>query len=310
MYAECHAHLMMDGVNYKAAAAFHAKGVQEADIRNKLEQYRRAGITWIRDGGDRYGVSSFARTIAPEYGITYRTPLYAIHKKGHYGGIVGYGFETWKEYEELVKNVRLQGGNFIKVMFSGIMDFAEPGKLSEPPLSREDIREMVHIAHEEGFAVMAHVNGAEAVRNAVEAGTDSIEHGNFMDEEALHALAESGSVWVPTYVTIANLSGGGRFPEESVQRLKELAGERIRRGYELGARIALGSDAGAWRVGHGQGLLDEYREIISLLTGSEQAEAQENTSPPSGGDHAQESVLRAEAKRRLLASERIIWDKF
>lgn len=55
---------------------------------------------------------------------------------------------------------------------------------------------MIHIAHEEGFAVMAHVNGAGAVKDAVEAGVDSVEHGNFMDEACLQALAESGTVWV------------------------------------------------------------------------------------------------------------------
>ena len=39
---------------------------------------------------------------------------------------------------------------------------------------------MVHIAHEEGFAVMSHTNGCYGVQAAVEAGVDSIEHGNYM----------------------------------------------------------------------------------------------------------------------------------
>ena len=41
---------------------------------------------------------------------------------------------------------------------------------------------MVYIAHEEGLAVMSHTNGAKAVADAVEAGADSIEHGNYVDE--------------------------------------------------------------------------------------------------------------------------------
>lgn len=264
MFGECHMHIFMNGVNYREAVQLHKNGVQESDIRKKLEQYQACGITFLRDGGDGLGVSARASRIAPEYGITYRTPLFAIHKKGHYGGIVGQEFEDWREYHRLVKQVREEGGDFIKVMFSGIMDFAREGALTEPSLSPEEIREMIHIAHEEGFAVMAHVNGADAVRAAVCAGVDSVEHGNFMDEDALQALADSDAVWVPTYVTITNLIGSGRFDDEALYRLRARQGEMIRRGFALGLKIALGSDAGAYRVMHGQGLLDEYEEMRRL----------------------------------------------
>lgn len=265
MFGECHAHLFMDGKNYRAAVALHQNGVQEADIREKLGQYQAAGIRFLREGGDVLGVSRKAAQLAPEYGITYVSPVFAIHKNGHYGRIVGRGFDNMKEYAELVRQAALEGADFIKVMFSGIMDFDRGGELTEAPLCRGEIREMIHIAHEEGFAVMAHVNGAGAVLDAVEAGVDSVEHGNFMDDDCLHALAESQAVWVPTYVTITNLIGSGRFEDVYLERLRERQGERIRRGYELGARIALGSDAGAYMVPHGQGVADEYREFQRLL---------------------------------------------
>ena len=265
MFGECHAHLIMDGENYRKAVAVHANGVQEEDLRTKLAGYAARGICFVRDGGDSHGISARALQLAGEYGITYRTPLFAIHKRGHYGGIVGFPFDTWKEYEQLVGRVRAEGGHFIKIMCSGILDFRRRGALTGPPVEREDIREMIHIAHEEGFSVMAHVNGAKAVLDAVEAGVDSVEHGNFMDEDALQALAESDAVWVPTYVTITNLIGSGRFEDTAIAGLVQEQGERIRRGFELGARIALGSDAGAFRVPHGEGLLDEYREIRRLM---------------------------------------------
>ena len=261
MFGECHAHLFMNGYNYHEAVKLHRDGPKEDDIREKLRLYQKQGVTFVRDGGDTLGVSALARKIAPEYGIDYRTPLFAIHKNGHYGGIVGYGFDDWKEYHSLVKRAIREGADFIKVMFSGILDFDRDGALTEGPLTRDEIREMIHIAHEEGMAVMAHVNGADAVRNAVEAGVDSVEHGNFTDEDCLQALAESNAVWVPTYVTITNLIGSGRFDDASLRRLTAQQGERIRRGFELGATIALGSDAGAYRVPHGQGIADEYREF-------------------------------------------------
>ena len=265
MFGECHMHIFMDGKNYKKAVAVHKNGVQDEDIRAKFKEYKEKGITFIRDGGDALGVSARASEIAGEYGITYRTPRFAIHRNGHYGGIVGYGYNDMKEYHALIQRAGKEGSDFIKLMFSGIMDFEQDGRVNEEPLPKEEIRELIHVAHEEGFSVMAHVNGARAVEAAVEGGVDSVEHGNFMDEECLHALAESNTVWVPTYVTITNLLGSGRFDDEVIRSLKERQGDMIRRGFELGATIALGSDAGAYCVPHGQGVIDEYHEFRRIL---------------------------------------------
>ncbi len=282
MFGECHAHLFMNGRNYREAVNLHRGGVQEADIREKFRQYRERGITFVRDGGDALGVSAFAKRIAPEYGITYLTPLFAIHRNGHYGGIVGYGFDNMREYHALVKRAAAEGADFIKVMFSGIMDFGREGALTEESLGAEEIRWMIRIAHEEGMAVMAHVNGARAVKDAVEAGVDSVEHGNFMDEECLQALAESRAVWVPTYVTITDMIGDGRYDDGALRRLADRQGERIRRGFALGAKIALGSDAGAYCVPHAQGVIDEYREFRRLLGCGQDVSCEEGSRAPEG----------------------------
>lgn len=265
MYGECHGHIFMDGVNYRQAAALHANGVNREDVRKKLELYRKMGISFFRDGGDALGVSEYARSIAPEYGIDYRTPIYAIHKNGHYGKIVGRGFDDMKEYHQLVLGVKARRGDFIKVMFSGIMDFKTDGSITGTPLERGEIQEMIHIAHEEGFAVMAHVNGARTIQAAVEAGVDSVEHGNFMDEECLQVLAESHAVWVPTLVTIHNLLGSGRFSDQMIEKLQSQQELHLRSAFRKKAKVALGSDAGAYRVLHGQGLLDEYVQFQRIL---------------------------------------------
>lgn len=265
MFGECHGHIFMNGTNYPKAVEMHRNGVNREDVREKLDTYRKLGISFFRDGGDTMGVSEYARSIAAEYGIDYRTPVFAIHKNGHYGKIVGLGFDNRKEYHQLVLKAKECRSDFIKVMFSGILDFATDGGVTEEPLEKEEIREMIHIAHEEGFAVMAHVNGARAIQNAVEAGVDSVEHGNFMDEECLQALAESEAVLVPTFVTIHNLLGSGRFDDRVIRKLQEGQEICLRRAFELNANMALGSDAGAYRVLHGQGLLDEYQEFRRML---------------------------------------------
>ena len=263
-YGEAHMHIFMNGVDYRQAVRDQINGVNEEVIRKNLEEYHRRGITWLRDGGDIYGTSKRTMEIAPEYGITYRTPVFAIHKKGHYGGIVGKAYENMKDYRKLIQELREQGGHFVKIMISGIMDF-DRGGLTESSLPDEEIREMIHIAHEEGFAVMAHTNGSRAVRAAALAGVDSIEHGNFCDDDALQALASSETIWVPTIVTVKNLLGDGRFPEHVVEKIWEGQQKNLHRAFELGVKLALGSDAGAYRVLHGQGLMDEYQVFQEVL---------------------------------------------
>ncbi len=66
MFGECHAHLFMDGINYRQAVNDHKNGVNVACVREHLKDYRACGITYIRDGGDRFGVSLRARELSGE----------------------------------------------------------------------------------------------------------------------------------------------------------------------------------------------------------------------------------------------------
>lgn len=265
MFGENHAHIFMNGINYRAAVNRHKSGVDTEVIHEHFRAYREKGVSFVRDGGDALGVSERAREIAPQYGITYRTPIFAIHKKGHYGGIVGRPFENMKEYANLVKEVGRQGGDFIKIMTTGIMNFDTDGSVTEEPLSAEEVKEMVHIAHEEGFSVMAHTNGARAVREAALAGVDSIEHGNYVDEEAMWAMKEYKTVWVPTITVVKNMIGCGRFSDKVLEKIWETGSYNIQKGYEIGVQLALGSDAGAYLVPHGQGIENEWECFQEIL---------------------------------------------
>ena len=248
---DCHMHMILDGFDWKAAIRRHAQGPDEKWIREILKEYQRLGFTYLRDGGDRWGAGKKARELAPEYGIRYRTPLANLCKAGHYGAFIGEKYADFKEYTALVRKARADGADFIKIMISGLMDFARFGVLTEEGLPPEEIRELIHIAHEEGFAVMAHANGARTAEAAAKAGIDSIEHGAYLDTDALCAMKENGTVWVPTLSTIGNLRGKGRFHEDAVQAILESALENVAAFARMGGLVALGSDAGAWAVPHG-----------------------------------------------------------
>ena len=245
---DCHMHMILDGVHWKDAIGRHKDAPDEGFIRQVLSAYRDAGYTYLRDGGDRWGAGKRARELAPEYGIVYRTPLSPLCKKGHYGGLIGECYVNFKEYAALVRKMRAQGADFIKIMISGLMDFDRFGVLSEEGMLEADIRELIHIAHEEGFAVMAHANGARTIEAAARAGVDSVEHGAYQDGDSLAAMEENGTIWVPTLSTVGNLRGKGRFDEGAVRAILESAQGNVSRYRGL---IAPGSDAGAWQVFHG-----------------------------------------------------------
>jgi hypothetical protein len=244
-------HMILDGHDWRAAIARHSQTPDDAFIHRVLTAYRDQGYGYLRDGGDRWGAGQRARELAQDYGIRYRTPLANLCKLGHYGSFIGEKYGNLREYAKLVAEHRINGADFIKIMISGLMDFNRFGKLSEEGLEAQEIRELIHIAHEEGFAVMAHANGARTIQAAAAAGVDSIEHGAYADTDALAAMAENGVVWVPTVSTVCNLLGKGRFDDAAVSTIAAHTGENLRSFAAMGGLIACGSDAGAWAVPHG-----------------------------------------------------------
>ena len=248
MKADCHMHMILDGYDWRQAIHRHADAPDEAFIHRMLAIWQGKGFTYLRDGGDRWNAGKRARELAPEYGITYVTPLAPLCREGHYGAFIGKTYRNLKEYAVLVAQQKAEGADFIKIMISGLMDFDHFGVLTEPGQDPGEIKELIHIAHEEGMAVMAHANGARTVEAAAAAGLDSVEHGAYLDADALKAMEENGTVWVPTLSTIGNLLGKGRFPDGETSQILESALYNLS---HYNGLVACGTDAGAWAVPHG-----------------------------------------------------------
>lgn len=265
MFGDVHIHMVLDGLDFRAAFARHRQTPDEAWIRARLAEYRQRGVTYLRDGGDALGVGLRARALAGEYGICYRSPAFPIYKKGHYGSFIGCGFATFAEYCALLDEVEAAGGDFVKLMLAGLIDFSRANTLTEAGLTAEEIVPLIEEAHRRGFAVMVHANGDVPVTAAVDAGAESVEHGAFLSERTLERLAHSETVWVPTLSTVGNLIGSGRYPDAVLRELLLRQQEKVHLAAQLGAHIALGSDAGAYRVFHGSAVEDEYRLLHHAL---------------------------------------------
>lgn len=271
MYRECHAHIILDGASYKDAVALHREGPDENDIRKKLSSYRDAGVTFIRDGGDKAGVSLAAKRIAPEYGIRYLSPAFAVYRKGLYGSILGKSFETMSDIEDRVREASRAGADFIKVMASGILDFSVYGKVEPGPLEEKYLRYIVSCAGAEGMSVMVHVNGDDNIRRAVDSGAASIEHGFYMRSETLSCFqGEDAPVWVPTLSACEDLKKDPSFDTPVLGQIAWSHRELISGAFRRGINIAAGSDCGAYSVVHPLGIREEYERLVSA--GGEGAE--------------------------------------
>lgn len=259
--------MALDGVDFRSAAERHSSGADETAVRAALEKFKNAGVSYIRDGGDNFGAGLLAARLAPEYGIRAASPAFAIHRRGRYGSMLGRAYESVSEFFGLVCEAKRLGADFIKIMFSGILDFDSYGAMSCEPLDAAEMKELVNIAHGEGFAVMVHCNGADAIKAAAAAGADSLEHGFYADGQAVRDIAASGMIWVPTFAPVANLIGIGKFNDEVLRQITAEHADAVKLAFSLGASLAPGSDSGAFSVMHGEGIRKEYNYMYKLVDG-------------------------------------------
>jgi imidazolonepropionase-like amidohydrolase len=151
----------------------------------------------------------------------------------------------------------------IKVFASGLLDFDNPGQVLHPQtLSQEELAAVVEAADEAGLPVAAHASGAAAVRQCLEAGVRSIEHGFFLERPLLAEMAARRVSWLPTLAAVRAhaLDPEGRHTPQERQDLWSIVqgqGRAARLAEGLGVDLVLGSDAGSYGLEHGGALFSE-----------------------------------------------------
>lgn len=139
------------------------------------------------------------------------------------------------------------GANVIKFMPSGgVLSLADP--VDSPELTQAEMDTIINEAHAWGRKVAAHAHGDKAARMAVQAGTDSIEHGSFIEDDTLRLMKAKGTYLVPTISAVTHVDEKiATFPPAIAEKGRAASSHlriTFRHAVQIGVPVALGTDAG------------------------------------------------------------------
>ena len=273
-FIDTHVHLILEGVNIARdmTTPFSMRFFNAVKhMKNTID----AGITSVRDaGGADAGVKQAVETdvvLGPRMQISINVLTIT---GGHGDGWMRSGneFDLFPAYpgfpesrvdgvdgcRRKVREVLRAGADIIKICSTGgVLSPTDHPEFTQ--FSPEELEVIVReAAYRRGVKVMAHAQGSEGIKNALRAGVHSIEHGIFLDNEAIDLMLKHGTYLVPTLLApLAVLEAGekGGMPEYGIRKSREVIeihSESITRAYKAGVKISMGTDAGV--MPHGTNL--------------------------------------------------------
>lgn len=271
---DCHTHVAISDVDIFGmvqkpfSLAFYEA---ERNLRHTLA----TGITSIRDaGGADLGVKTAVETgliSGPHMQIS----LTMISQTGGHGddwmpsgqhvgifvrhpGVPDNIVDGAEEMRRKVRELVRMGADVIKVATSGgVLSPRDDPRHAH--FTQEELNVLVETARGLGRWVMAHAQAYEGIKNAIRAGIRSIDHGIYLDDEAIGMMLEHGTFLVPTLVAptgvITAAEAGAAIPEASVRKAHEVIEvhrDSFRRAVAAGVKVAMGTDSGV--TAHGDNL--------------------------------------------------------
>ena len=280
---DCHTHVVLSDVNLWNAVQ-QPFSLQFYEAAANLRKTLAIGITSIRDaGGSDLGIkTAVERGLIPGprmqisiimlsqtgghgddwFPSGVDAPIFVVHP-GRPSSIV----DGVDEVRRKVRELHRMGADVIKVATSGgvLSPRDDPRHAHFRPA---ELDALVDEATAAGMFVMAHAQGADGIKNAIRAGIRSIDHGIYLDDEAIELMLRRGTWLVPTLLAARGVldavAAGIQLPEAIVEKARmvlETHRDAFRRAVAAGVRIAMGTDSGV--TPHGQNL----RELELMAAG-------------------------------------------
>jgi imidazolonepropionase-like amidohydrolase len=243
-----------------------------------------AGFTTVRDVGSHDYLDAGLRNAINRGVVPGPRMLVSVHAIGATGGHCDengfrsglFGKETGPEEgvvngpdqaRQAVRLAHKYGATIIKTCATGgVLSLVD--EVDVPQLTQEELNALVSEAHALKLKTAAHAHGAEGAKRAIRAGIDSIEHGSFMDDEALEMMKQRGTYYVPTLMAVQGLSEqiakGIAIPPAILEKAnKAIAAvhQTFPKAVAKGVKIGLGTDAAVYP--HGRNA-EEFHQMVDL----------------------------------------------
>jgi imidazolonepropionase-like amidohydrolase len=264
-YIDAHIHICIDGSPDPITTLLNeSQTTTTLKAARAAQKTLRAGVTSIRDMGGRSSIDLGLRQ-AVNSGLIPGPRMLVSGKLICMTG--GHGWQIGREAngpEDVRKAAREQikaGADIVKLMATGgvMTPGVEPGS---EQLTEAEMRAGVEEAHKAGKGTATHAMGTRGILNALRTGIDSIEHGVYLDEEAVAMMAAKNIPLIPTISALYFIETRGveagipAYAVEKTLKVKPHHLESIRMAREAGVPIAAGTDAGTPFNLHGQNLTE------------------------------------------------------
>ena len=263
---DCHDHLSSYGYDLAGRWGLNEpQSTRHIRTATVLEQTLLTGYTTIRDAGwldagfklaVEEGLTPGPRLIvatspiSPTGGLADRCSPSGHHQPPSLDPNLPLGIANGvDQVRAMVREVVRVGADVVKFATTG----GASSRLGHGPkdveYGRDEVQALVDEAHDMGRKTMCHALGGPGLRRAIEAGTDSIEHGTYLDEdpELIKMMADKGIFFVPTF-TVYIFHGERGTPHGQVrsQELRSHHVESMQRALAAGVKVVAGTDAGGW----------------------------------------------------------------
>ena len=252
-------------------------GMNDADYALRSTVYAKdtllAGFTTVRNLGDARIGNTVALRKAIEKGWVIGPRIYTSGKSiattgGHADltngrnknlmgdpgpkeGVINGPDDARKAIRQRYKN----GADVIKLTATGgVLSLAKSS--SNPQFTDQELAAIMDAAKDYDFVVAVHAHGAEGMKRAIRAGVHSVEHGTFMDNEAIKLMKKYGTYLVPTMMAgkwVGDKAKEDGYYPDIVQPKALSVGPQIKytfaKAYKAGVKIAFGTDSGVFPHG-------------------------------------------------------------
>ena len=260
---DAHVHLCIDGSPDPMTSLLKDSTPQlTLKAAHHARQTLDAGVTTVRDMGGRDYVDLAIRD-GIESGLLQGPRMICsgrvVCMTGGHGWQFGREADGTDEIREAVREQLKAGADFVKLIATGgvMTKGVDPGATQ---FTLEELLAGVEEARKAGRRTATHAQGTEGIKNSLWAGVNSIEHGFFLDDEAIELMLEMNAYLVPTLNAPYQIIRGGvkrgvpRYAVEKSKAVMKSHFQSVRRAYKAKIPIAMGTDAGTPFNCHGENL--------------------------------------------------------